>query len=146
MNQSVTLESLQLHFPSAMIGRSLVIHANCFDWLQAVPENTLHAMVTDPPYGLKEYEYEQIAKRNKGEGGIWRIPPSFDGHERSPLPRFTALNAKERGILKDFLSNGDVWRYGRCAPEHTYSSLAVPFFLKWYSVPLWRVVWSFVGK
>ncbi|CAG0957358.1 Modification methylase HindIII [Anaerolineae bacterium] len=102
MNQSVTLESLQLHFPSAMIGRSLVIHANCFDWLQAVPENTLHAMVTDPPYGLKEYEYEQIAKRNKGEGGIWRIPPSFDGHERSPLPRFTALNAKERGILKDF--------------------------------------------
>src|SRR5258707_13990316 len=59
-------------------------------------------MVTDPPYGVKEYEHDQIAKREKGQGGIWRIPPSFDGHERSPLPRFTALNAKERTILREF--------------------------------------------
>jgi site-specific DNA-methyltransferase (adenine-specific) len=67
-----------------------------------VPENTLHAVVTDPPYGVKEYEADQIAKRGEGRGGIWRIPPAFDGHQRAPLPRFTALNAKEREQLKNY--------------------------------------------
>jgi site-specific DNA-methyltransferase (adenine-specific) len=36
---------------------------------------------------------------------MWRIPPSFDGHERSPLPRFTALNSKERAHLRTFFSD-----------------------------------------
>lgn len=35
-------------------------------------------------------------------GGIWRIPPAFDGHTRALLPRFTALNDKEREILRRF--------------------------------------------
>lgn len=56
----------------------------------------MHAIVTDPPYGVKEYDPEQLEKRSHGNGGIWRIPPSFDGHTRSPLPRFTALTPKER--------------------------------------------------
>lgn len=33
---------------------------------------------------------------------MWRIPPAFDGHERSPLPRFTALNEKERRAIHEF--------------------------------------------
>jgi site-specific DNA-methyltransferase (adenine-specific) len=53
---------------------------------------------------VKEYEEEELAKREKGRGGIWRIPPSFDGHERAPLPRFTALNSKERTVLQDFFT------------------------------------------
>jgi site-specific DNA-methyltransferase (adenine-specific) len=89
-------------FPSRKVGRSYVVHADCFDWLAAIPAASLHAVVTDPPYGVKEYERDQIAKRDAGRGGIWRIPPSFDGNERSPLPRFTALNAKERGVLRTF--------------------------------------------
>lgn len=90
-------------FESTKIGRSsLIIQADCFDWLSRLPENTIHAIVTDPPYGVKEYELDQIEKRERGRGGIWRIPPSFDGHERSPLPRFTALNAKEKESLKTF--------------------------------------------
>ena len=28
----------------------------------------------------------QLEKPANGKGGIWRIPPSFDGHTRSPLP------------------------------------------------------------
>ena len=35
------------------IGKSMVVHADCFDWLSALPNNTLHAIVTDPPYGVK---------------------------------------------------------------------------------------------
>jgi site-specific DNA-methyltransferase (adenine-specific) len=84
------------------IGRSCIIHADCFAWLSRLPENVLHAIVTDPPYGVKEYDSDQLEKRANGKGGIWRIPPSFDGHVRAPLPRFTALNEKERERFRRF--------------------------------------------
>jgi len=41
-------------------------------------------------------------KLSNGYGGVWRIPPSFDGHVRSPLPRFTALNPKERERIQRY--------------------------------------------
>ncbi len=81
---------------------SVAIHADCFEWLSRLPEDSLHAIVTDPPYGVKEYNFDQIEKRFNGNGGIWRIPPSFDGSTRSPLPRFTALTEKERETLFRF--------------------------------------------
>jgi len=93
------LEQFQFEYDAKQIGQSLIIHADCFDWLARAPENSFHAIVTDPPYGVKEYELEQITKRKNGNGGVWRIPPSFDGSSRAPLPRFTALNEKERAIL-----------------------------------------------
>lgn len=98
----IATKTFGLNYPSQKIGQSLVIHADCLEWLSRLPEQSIHAIVTDPPYGVKEYDYEQIQKRDQGKGGIWRIPPSFDGHERSPLPRFTALNEKEREILRRF--------------------------------------------
>jgi len=78
------------------------VHADCFEWLASVPEHSIHAIVTDPPYGVKEYDFDQIEKMNAGQGGVWRIPPSFDGNVRSPLPRFTALNDKEREQIRRF--------------------------------------------
>src|SRR5947209_16137834 len=92
------------HYRSERIGRSLILHADCFEWLGKVPENSLHAIVTDPPYGVKEYDFDQLEKRANGNGGIWRIPPSFDGSVRQPLPRFTALNPKERDQLSRFFT------------------------------------------
>jgi site-specific DNA-methyltransferase (adenine-specific) len=94
--------SLALGFESALIGKSLVVHADCLEWLRRLPENTIHAVVTDPPYGVKEYESDQLAKREVGRGGVWRIPPSFDGHLRAPLPRFTALDDNEREAMRTF--------------------------------------------
>ncbi len=93
---------LTFDFPSAEIAGSRLILADCFDWLRRVPANTIHAVVTDPPYGVKEYETDQLRKRAAGKGGIWRIPPSFDGSNRQPLPRFTALDAGERAQLRMF--------------------------------------------
>ena len=49
---------------------------------------------------MVEFDTDQLEKRAAGKGGIWRLPPAFDGHQRSPLPRFTALNAKERARIK----------------------------------------------
>ena len=96
------MEQFALDYRSQLIGRSLTIHADCFEWLTRMPENSIHAIVTDPPYGVKEYDFKEIEKRASGHGGIWRIPPTFDGHTRQPLPRFTALNQKEREHLKEF--------------------------------------------
>ncbi len=93
---------LAFDYPAEQTGRSLAVHADCFEWLARLPENSLHAIVTDPPYGVKEYDFDQIEKRSNGSGGVWRIPPSFDGHVRAPLPRFTALNGKERAELQRF--------------------------------------------
>lgn len=98
----ITPVKLSLDYASFALGNSCVVHADCFEWLGRIPESSLHAIVTDPPYGVKEYDFDQIEKRANGNGGIWRIPPSFDGHKRAPLPRFTALNTKERQQLYQF--------------------------------------------
>lgn len=102
--QLKTNSRLILDYTHYVFPHSTIIHADCFEWLGRIPENSLHAIVTDPPYGVKEYDFDQIEKRNNGNGGIWRIPPSFDGHTRSPLPRFTALNNKERNQLRTFFT------------------------------------------
>ncbi|MBM4039332.1 MAG: site-specific DNA-methyltransferase [Planctomycetes bacterium] len=84
------------------MGRARLFHADCFDWLRKQPDSSVHAVVTDPPYGLHEYTPEQQAKLRNGKGGVWRIPPSFDGSTRSPLPRFTTLTEEQLGELRGF--------------------------------------------
>ena len=84
------------------IGRATLYHADCFDWLGQQDDNSIHAVVTDPPYGLHEYTHEQQTKLRMGRGGVWRIPPSFDGHVRSPLPRFTTLTSEQLRFIRTF--------------------------------------------
>ncbi len=83
-------------------GRATLVHADCFDWLERQNDNSIHAVVTDPPYGLHEYTPEQQAKLRTGKGGVWRIPPSFDGRARSPLPRFTTLTPEQLESVQSF--------------------------------------------
>lgn len=79
-----------------------LVNTDALDWLARVPEHSLHGIVTDPPYGLIEYEEKDHAKLRRGRGGVWRIPPSFDGVERSPLPRFTVLTDEDKRRLDGF--------------------------------------------
>lgn len=84
-------------------GQTSLFLNDCLDWLQRQPERTIHAVVTDPPYGLVEYSRSEQSKLRRGRGGVWRIPPSFDGCKRSPLPRFTTLTASDvRGLIEFF--------------------------------------------
>ncbi|HUZ34009.1 MAG TPA: DNA methyltransferase [Xanthobacteraceae bacterium] len=89
------------------IGSARIVQADCFEWLASVREGArLHAIVTDPPYGGIEYTHkEQTKLRNGNKGGVWRIPPSFDGHKRSPLPRFTVLGEDDREALRFFFQD-----------------------------------------
>jgi site-specific DNA-methyltransferase (adenine-specific) len=70
--------------------------------MEARAPSSIHAIVTDPPYGLREYTAVEKEKLRKGRGGVWRIPPSFDGCRRSPLPRFTVLTESDRNSLRRF--------------------------------------------
>nr|VFK10032.1 MAG: site-specific DNA-methyltransferase (adenine-specific) [Candidatus Kentron sp. LPFa]VFK28866.1 MAG: site-specific DNA-methyltransferase (adenine-specific) [Candidatus Kentron sp. LPFa]VFK79687.1 MAG: site-specific DNA-methyltransferase (adenine-specific) [Candidatus Kentron sp. SD] len=85
-------------------GKSSLIHADCLDWLEQRNQNSIHAVVTDPPYGLHEYTVEQQTKLRAKKGGVWRMPPSFDGNIRSPLPRFTTLTQEQLKQLRLFFS------------------------------------------
>jgi len=79
--------------------------SDCLVWMGQQPANSVHAIVTDPPYGLKEYTATEKRKLRRGRGGVWRIPPAFDGCVRSPLPRFTVLTDDERSKLRYFFSD-----------------------------------------
>jgi site-specific DNA-methyltransferase (adenine-specific) len=83
-------------------GQAALYRQDCLAWLAERAERSIHAVVTDPPYGLLEYSAEQKAKLRAGRGGVWRIPPSYDGHLRSPLPRFTVLTQADLQKLHDY--------------------------------------------
>ena len=87
-------------------GNATLYQADSFQWMASREPNSIHAVVTDPPYGLVEYSEKEQLKLLNGKGGVWRIPPAFDGHMRSPLPRFTTLTASDleqiRHFFKDF--------------------------------------------
>jgi len=91
--------------PAYRSGKSKLYQDDCLHWLNQRRKNSIQAVVTDPPYGLTEYSDAQQAKLRNGKGGVWRIPPSFDGHNRSPLPRFTTLSARDLEALTKFFSD-----------------------------------------
>ena len=83
-------------------GRAMLHRDDCLAWLSQREPNSVHAVVTDPPYGLVEYSDTEQNKLRQGKGGIWRIPPSFDGAKRLPLPRFTVLKPNDLDALEKF--------------------------------------------
>ncbi len=85
-------------------GKATLIQDDCLAWLERQPMNSVHAVVTDPPYGLVEYSEIEQRKLRAGRGGIWRIPPSFDGSKRSPLPRFTVLRQTDLDAIEQFFT------------------------------------------
>ena len=85
--------------------RTTYVLTDALKWIANLPANSIHAVVTDPPYGVVEYEEKNHAKLREGRGGVWRIPPSFDGATRRPVPRFTVLSKEEILNLRGFFSS-----------------------------------------
>jgi DNA modification methylase len=140
------LDHLVLGYPHSSIGRSQIILADCLEWFAKVPENSFHGIVTDPPYGLTEYDADQLLKRENGPGGIWRLPPAFDGAKRAPLPRFTALNERERKRLSDFLRIGQDWLSKGFDLAGMFSSRQTPSCPNSCMAPWFQGGWSTGGK
>ena len=82
-----------------------IIVGDCLEAMRGMDAASVDAIVTDPPYGVVEYTDTEKAKLRAGKGGVWRIPPSFDGNQRAPLPRFTTLSKKDLANLELFFEN-----------------------------------------
>lgn len=78
-----------------------LVHDDCFRWLGRCPPQAIHGVVTDPPYGLSEYDRTHHDKLRAGRGGLWRIPPTLDGVTRRPVPRFTVLSERDKELLEE---------------------------------------------
>lgn len=101
--------------------RVTYVLSDVLKWIADLPPDSIHAVVTDPPYGVIEYDQKNHLKLREGRGGVWRIPPSFDGAQRRPVPRFTVLskedvlnlcgffNAVAYGLLKALVPGGHVF-------------------------------------
>ena len=90
---------------------------NSFEVLEEeFPDNHFHAVVTDPPYGVIEFTRENVDKMRDGVGGVWRIPPSLDGNERKPLPRFTVLTEEDKEMLQEFFAKLGEVLYDKLRP------------------------------
>ena len=86
-------------------GNAKMILSDCNAWLERQAPNSLQAVLTDPPYGLLEYSDAEQQKLRAGRGGVWRIPPRFDGAQRAPLPRFTVLKRDDLDTLDRFFED-----------------------------------------
>ncbi len=84
------------------MNKYVLYNVDAFEWLSEQPVDSIHAVVTDPPYGLVEYRDQELEKMKRGRGGVWRIPPAFDGAKRRPLPRFTVLSDRDKDNLNGF--------------------------------------------
>ena len=87
------------------VGGATLVHGDCRPWLREQGPNTIHAVVTDPPFGLVEYTPKEQAKLRRGRGGVWRLPPTFDGVRRAPVPRFTVLSPANREQLAAYFED-----------------------------------------
>ena len=97
-------------------GQAALFHDDCFDWLHKQDDNSIHAVVTDPPYGLEEYTEKEQDKLRAGRGGIWRLPPKYDGNQRNPVPRFTVLTGPQLQRLHDFFFTWARYLYPKLRP------------------------------
>lgn len=79
-----------------------ILNFDCLEWLTERKANSLHAVCTDPPYGLVEFSPQEINKLRIGVGGIWRIPPTLNGKTRNPLPRFSILTTQQKVDVEIF--------------------------------------------
>lgn len=79
-----------------------IVEDDCHEWLEKRVKNSIHAVITDPPFGLIEYSARELQKMRERRGGIWRIPPAIGGSLRKPLPRFTVLSNTDLERLQKF--------------------------------------------
>lgn len=52
------------------VGSSCVYHCDCVDWLSVAPRESIHGVVTDPPYGVLEYTDAEKTKLRAGRGRV----------------------------------------------------------------------------
>jgi site-specific DNA-methyltransferase (adenine-specific) len=96
------LSSLAFNYPHQKIKNCLVVNADCFEWLAKLPDESIHAVVTDPPYGIREFEQEHVDHIKDGDA-VWQTFRYGDGSNRVVQPCFT-MTEKERKKIPPFFT------------------------------------------
>ena len=95
-----------------------IFNLDCMEWLKEREADSVHAVCTDPPYGLVEFSSAELTKMRTGKGGIWRLPPNINGCKRDPLSERTVA-----GNLRRWKTGGmRMLSEGRPFPEVVMSS------------------------
>jgi DNA modification methylase len=97
---------LSVHPNGEKIGKSIIVNANCFDWLKEIPKNSLHAVITDPPYGVKEYNLEQLEKKIRAKEESGESPLLLTVISDRLYPDLPPSVKKKESFSKIFLRNG----------------------------------------
>ena len=84
--------------------RPTLILGDCMSSIADMEDASIHGVCTDPPYGLVEFSPDEVAKLRAGRGGVWRLPPKWDGCERRPLPRFTVLTPEQKKEIETYFT------------------------------------------
>ena len=79
-----------------------LILGDCISAINGMEDDSIHGVCTDPPYGLVEFTADEVAKLRSGKGGVWRLPPKWDGCERRPLPRFSILTQEQKQEIQTY--------------------------------------------
>src|SRR3990172_6059830 len=94
-----------------------IVNSDCYDWLRQREPDSIHAVCTDPPYGLIEFSEKELTKlRDGNKGGVWRLPPKIGGNERDPLPRFTVLSEAQKQTLQNYMRDFGLALYPALVP------------------------------
>lgn len=81
-----------------------LILGDCISAMNGMENDSIHGVCTDPPYGLVEFSPDEVAKLRSGKGGVWRLPPKWDGCERRPLPRFSILTQEQKQEIQTYFA------------------------------------------
>ncbi|MDR1145726.1 MAG: hypothetical protein LBK71_06290 [Verrucomicrobiales bacterium] len=93
-----------------------LILGDCFGRIDELANQSVDAVCTDPPYGVVEFTDGELQKMRSGRGGIWRLPPAWDGCKRNPLPRFTVLTGEQRAAVGEFFTQWGKKIFGKLKP------------------------------
>jgi site-specific DNA-methyltransferase (adenine-specific) len=52
--------------PAVSLGAYEIILSDSLEWLDSRSPESIHAVVTDPPFGLLEYDQDQLDKKQTG--------------------------------------------------------------------------------
>lgn len=102
-NCDMEKNELSFGYPVEHIGTAMLINADCFEWLDKIPDECIHGVVTDPPFSLREFSDENIIALDKSKGNaIWQTHRYADGCHRNVQPCFSTLSKKQRNEIYRF--------------------------------------------
>jgi len=83
---------------------TILIQDDSMRWLDKCEPATFHGIVTDPPYGVREFEEEHLENLAEGDE-VWQTFRYKDGANRAVQPCFSTLSVGERKELEEYFQD-----------------------------------------